>query len=65
MSIGKNWIMFFLRLLRDSTILVLTIYLLVNYKSVLGGAMALNFAILTSNVIFMILMMYIYNNFKQ
>lgn len=61
MSLGRNWLMFFLRLLRDGLTLLLTFCFIIKYPVYFGGALALVWATLIANVVFMILMGYIYS----
>jgi O-antigen/teichoic acid export membrane protein len=60
MSIEKNWMMFFLRLLRDGLILLLTVLFILNFADFFSGALALVWATLIANAVFMVLMSSIY-----
>lgn len=65
MSLGKNWHMFFLRLLRDMSILGLTLYFVREHNNLFGGAISLALATLLANIVFMIVMGFVYNRIQR
>lgn len=60
MSKGKNWIMFIFRLLRDLSILILSLFFIFKYTN-LGGALSVAWATLLANLIFLLVMAFYYH----